>query len=81
MVNNMKIKDWELLSKDKNPEDSTLISNPHAYCKNVGHVFMDQDYVTVFYRSEPTVHVDIPIEVMITLMNFAGYDVKVREPK
>ena len=59
MVNNMKIKDWELLSKDKNPEDSTLISNPHAYCKNV----------------------DIPIEVMITLMNFAGYDVKVRESK
>jgi hypothetical protein len=55
----IKIKDWELLSKDKNPEDSTLISNPHAYCKNV----------------------DIPIEVMITLMNFAGYDVKVREPK
>jgi hypothetical protein len=35
----------------------------------------------VFCRAAADAHVDIPIEVMITLMNFAGYDVKVREPK
>lgn len=75
----MKIKDWEFFSKDKNPEDSTLISNQHAYCKNGGHIFMCQDYVTVFGYADA--QVDIPIEVMIALMNFAGYEVKVREPK
>lgn len=79
----MKIKDWELFTKDKNPEDSTLISNPHANCRSYGHVFMCEDYVTVYSPGVQEVgrRVDIPIEVMIALMNFAGYEVKVREPK
>jgi hypothetical protein len=83
----MRIKDWELLSKDKSPEDSTLFSCPHALLAAQGHVFMCQDYVTVLKAvdfdktKKVTVSVDIPIEVMITLMNYAGYDVKVREPK
>lgn len=72
---------WELFTKDKNPEDSTLMSNPHAGQRHTGHVFMCQDYVTVCSNVVPAAKIDIPIEVMIALMNFAGYEVKVREPK
>ena len=79
----MKIKDWELLSKDKNPEDSTLMSSPRAKTSDGARVIMCQDFIAVFDSSllEPRGEFDIPIEVMIALMNFAGYEVKVREPK
>lgn len=79
----MKIKDWELFTKDKNPEDSTLLSNPYARASDGARILMCQDFIAVFSSLilESSNEVDIPIEVMIALMNFAGYEVKVREPK